>query len=227
MIQWVVVCFFQFFDSLQLTLCRNSYLGCPYPVSSLGKVLVPRLYCHGLTQLCNLWEVLGWAVEMCRVDPVALSRGWPSFVISPFLIYHQNMITLEFGGRVEVRKLTMLTVTVLLISAHPASSTFPCFLVMFFSRSKACDNFCTLPFYSQFVDVMFLQVLSFLQKQLLYRWRVKIIAAVPSVLVVFYHHNDTMSCGLFCYSVSIVSVFVNLPSPCLCTLYTSNTCSSA
>ena len=22
-------------------------------------------------------------------------------------------------------------------------------------RSKACDNFCTLPFYSQFVDVMF------------------------------------------------------------------------
>ena len=61
----------------------------------------------------------------------------------------------------------------------------------------------SLPFYSQCFDVMF-HIHS--SGSLIAREASTvqiIIAAVPNVLVVFYHHNDPLSGGLFCYSFPV------------------------
>ena len=116
-----------------------------------------RVCCHG-TQLQSLERCLGvmssGSCERC-LGLVGLTQfcnlSLPN--LPPESDYLG--IVCVVGGRVEVRKLTMLTVTVLLISAHPASSHYLVSWSFSPLDPKACENFCTLPFYSQFVDVMF------------------------------------------------------------------------
>ena len=73
-----------------------------------------------------------------------------------------------------------------------------------------------LPFYSQFFDVMFHihSAGSLISREastvLVER---KIIAAVPNVLVVFYHHNEPVSVGYFLL-LRFYCFFLYQPSPC-------------